>query len=237
MLKRLTLTNFMDAADETYIFYDRKKPGHLNIQITGDSRTGKTRILEALSVCLGGMSSSGDTRPHYFISEGAKEATVRVELSSGVEIERSLQRAGRAVRVVVRHRSAVVATDTLAADRLLGLSRWAMLSMLIPGFYMSMCPSRQWKVCDEIFRGRFPASPPDLKLSFLIYPEFKEGDKNLFNLWFCYAAQRRFNPNHVGAVFIDNVESFVWCDEYTPPPGVQLITTRRIKGAPLGIRF
>jgi hypothetical protein len=249
MLHKLILENFMNIEYAEYEFYNRRTPTHRSVQVTGGMGAGKTRLLQAICFALAGQDLSGDTRPHNLISSGKPVGLVRAHLCGRKEIQRSIIRSTRSVEVLARQSGTVVADHFVAAERVVGLTRYAAMAAMIPGYFMRSPTSRKSRIYDEVFGETTPSLPGGVRIQRHFncrmideegntYLEFSPDFRREVDLHLCYAINRDM-ANSAGLVMIDNYEPLPsGCfDLGLCPTPVQFITTHYVKRMPLEIRF
>jgi len=246
MIRHISLTNFMNL-DEEYNLHDPGCPSHKRTQVTGGSGTGKTRLAQAISFALGGSDLSGNTRPHHLVSADSLGATVSITLDRSIVISRTLHRKTRSITVLVHQKGQPTCYDLKVSERVMGFSRYGVLSAVIPGFFVRMSTIRKRLVYNELFKVHDLRLPDGMKLQRHFdcrvinskgkcYEEFTAEQRTDFDFTLCYETHR-LHPNPINCVVVDDATNIPWSDVSYPPKYIQLIEMNRVSKAPLEIRY
>lgn len=204
MITSVEVSDFMGIDKECYTLVHRHPAGTCSaarrIQITGSKGSGKTRFLRALAFAFTGRHLDGMTRPHTLISEGCREASVRVRGTHGFELVKSIDRTRRTVRTRMISHGTLVTEDTQDYHKLVGCSPDRLLSASIPGYFMRLDPAKRLRVYNEHTAGARTltledfAFRPMFRASLIgprgtLYDNFCNSDKWLADMRICKELQ------------------------------------------------
>jgi hypothetical protein len=256
MITGIGMTNFMGVENDYYYFSSlrdgtgRRFPAR-RVQITGDTGTGKTRLLKALIFAFTGRSIAGDIRPHTLITKGEKEASVRVVGDDGFEIVRTIDHSRRVVGTqwkCTKYNKTLVGTDVYKKG--VGYSADMFLSSAIPGYFMSMDVARRSKVYMEHAKmagTMYLPSDINLQNAFqcrivdkqgISYDAFGKYTRHKVDMSICSEFQRVIDQsyNRHRFIFLDDADLCHWSD-IALPSDVQVFVTKRVVGMDLKILY